>query len=124
MIRRAFWLNFLGLQPSMDITEQLRVLRAAQGDPAKLALTTVDLAYPMLTEAERITLKASLEAAAIPHWCDETILAALLEIPLAESIAQLDRLRSIVACRGLTLRGKFGSPAKFTLGIMYRRAKA
>ena len=36
----------------MDFAEQLRVLEAAQGDPAKLALATVDLAYPALADAE------------------------------------------------------------------------
>jgi hypothetical protein len=35
----------------MDFTEKLRVLEATQGDPAKLALATVDLAYPALPEA-------------------------------------------------------------------------
>ena len=37
----------------MDFAEQLRVLQAAQGDPAKLALATVDLAYPALADTER-----------------------------------------------------------------------
>lgn len=77
----------------MDFAEQLRALQAAQGEPAKLALATVDLAYPALTHAERARLKQSLEAAAVPHWCDEAILAALLEIPLEESAARLASLR-------------------------------
>ena len=79
----------------MDFTEQLRVLQAAQGDPAKLALATVDLAYPALADAERAALKQSLEAAAIPHWCDEAILAALLEISAEESAVRLARLRRL-----------------------------
>ncbi|MGC9986181.1 MAG: hypothetical protein ABSF35_21470 [Polyangia bacterium] len=64
----------------MDLTEQLRVLQTAQGDPARLVLATVDLKYPKLAEAEREMLKETLEAAAIPHWCTEAILAALLQI--------------------------------------------
>ena len=48
----------------MNLAEQLRVLQAAQGDPAKLALATVDLRFPELSEAERATLKTGLEAAA------------------------------------------------------------
>ena len=79
----------------MDIAEQLRVLQAAQGDPAKLALATVDLAYPALADAERTALKESLEAAAIPHWCDEAILAALLGLTTQESAARLARLRRL-----------------------------
>ena len=77
----------------MDFTEQLRVLQAAQGDPARLSLAAVDLAYPALSDAERAALKESLEAAAIPHWCDEAILAALLGITAQESAARLARLR-------------------------------
>ena len=49
---------------NMDFTEQLRALQEAQGDPAKLALATVDLSHPSMTYAERSTLKQSLEAAA------------------------------------------------------------
>ena len=63
----------------MDFTEQLKLLKDAQGDPAKLALASVDLAFPELPENKRVAIKQSLEAAAIPHWCDEDILAALLE---------------------------------------------
>src|SRR5688500_16802401 len=89
----------------MDITGQLHVLEAAHGDPAKLALATVDLAYPTLSEDERLALRVSLEAAAIPHWCDETILAALLEIPQAESAARLDRLRNLNVVELFPARG-------------------
>jgi hypothetical protein len=55
----------------------------------------VDLAYPALPDSERFALKQSLEAAAIPHWCDEAILAALLEIPKQESAARFARLRNL-----------------------------
>jgi hypothetical protein len=54
----------------MDLAEQIRLLEAAHGDPAKLALATVDLAYPELPESERVVLTETLGAAAIPHWCD------------------------------------------------------
>ena len=90
----------------MDLTEQLRVLDAAKGDPAKLALATVDLAYPTLEEAERAALRQSLEAAAIPHWCDETMLAALLEIPLDESAAQLSGLNKLTVLEPFRARGE------------------
>lgn len=79
----------------MSFEDQLRLLRDAEGDPAKLALTTVDLAYPDLPEAERLALKGALEAAAIPHWCDAAILAALLEIPNPEAEGQLARLKGL-----------------------------
>ena len=90
----------------MDLTEQLRVLDAAKGDPAKLALATVDLAYPTLEETERAALRQSLEAAAIPHWCDETILASLLEIPLDESAARLSSLNKLTVLEPFRARGE------------------
>jgi tetratricopeptide (TPR) repeat protein len=89
----------------MDITAQLRVLEAAQGDPAKLALVTVDLAYPELNEAERAGLKLSLEVAAIPHWCDENILAAMLEISPQEGAARLARLKKLTVLEPFPARG-------------------
>jgi hypothetical protein len=62
----------------MELSEQLRALQAAEGDPAKLALATVDIAFPSLPDGERLALKDALSAAAIPHWCDEDMLAVLL----------------------------------------------
>ena len=89
----------------MDIAEQLRVLEAAQGDPAKQALATVDLAFPTLADAERTVLKAALEAAAIPHWCDAGILAALLEISPEDSGGLLTRLRKLTVVEPFPARG-------------------
>jgi len=90
----------------MKLTEQLRVLQAAGGDPAKLALATVDLKYPQFSEAERASLKEALETAAIPHWCDEAILAALLEVSLNESAARLARLRALTVVEPFPARGE------------------
>ena len=89
----------------MGFAEQLSVLEAAHGDPAKLALATVDLAYPSLPDAERFALKQSLEAAAIPHWYDETILTALLEIPKQESAVHFARLRGLRVAEPFPARG-------------------
>ncbi len=89
----------------MDFAEQLCVLEAAHGHPAKLALATVDLAYPELPDAVRVALRSSLEAAAIPHWCDESILSALLEIPKQESAVRLDRLCSLSVVEPFPARG-------------------
>jgi tetratricopeptide (TPR) repeat protein len=89
----------------MDFAEQLRMLKAAQGDPAKLALATVDIAYPTLPDVERTALKEALEAAAIPHWCDEAILATLLEISPAASATLLARLRRLTVVEPFPARG-------------------
>ena len=90
----------------MNFTEQLRVLEAAHGDPARLALATVDLKYPELSAAERAVLRASLETAAIPHWCDEAILAALLEIAPEESARRLAQLRKLRVVEPFPARGE------------------
>jgi sugar transferase (PEP-CTERM/EpsH1 system associated) len=90
----------------MDSTDQIHVLKAAQGDPAKLALATVNLAYPTLPDAEVAVLRDSLEAAAIPHWCDEAILSALQETSLEESASRLDRLRRLNLVEPFPSRGE------------------
>src|SRR5262245_61461412 len=90
----------------MDLAAQLRVLRAAQGDPARVALTTVDLKYPELPEIERDGLKAALEAAAIPHWCDEAVLVALLHISPEESASRLAQLRRLTVVEPFPARGE------------------
>ena len=81
----------------MNFAEQLLVLQAAQGDPARLSLATVDLEFDALSAAARTAIKESLQSAAIPHWCDETILAALMEITPQESSERLACLRKLKA---------------------------
>lgn len=65
----------------------------------------MDLAYPALPDAERAQLKEALEAVAIPHWCDEAILAALLEVPVKEGTARLARLRGLSVVEAFLARG-------------------
>jgi tetratricopeptide (TPR) repeat protein len=89
----------------MEITEQLTLLEAAQGDPAKLALLAVDLAYPAIPKVERIFLKETLAAVAIPHWCDEDILARLLPISKTDAATQLKRLRKLNVVELFPARG-------------------
>ena len=54
----------------MEFAEQLRILEAAKGKSALLALATVDLAHHRLPAGERLRIKDALLAAAVPHWCD------------------------------------------------------
>jgi hypothetical protein len=89
----------------MDFDEQLRILQTAQGDLAQLALASVDLLLASRPESERENVRAALEAAAVVHWCDETILAALLEIPEAEAVARLVRLRELTVIEPFPARG-------------------
>ncbi len=89
----------------MALADQLRLLQDAEGDPAKLALAAVDLAYPALPEKERAALRETLQAAAVPHWCDEALLAALLEIPVEDASLRLARLAQLPVVERFPARG-------------------
>ena len=47
----------------------------------------------------------ALMAAAVSHWCDETILATLLEVPPSEAEILLDRLRNLNVVESFPARG-------------------
>src|SRR4051794_29306973 len=89
----------------MDLARQLHLLQAAQGHPAKLALATVDLAFPAHSDDERAELKEALQAAAIPHWCDASILSILLDISQADSVARFSQLRRLTVVEMFPARG-------------------
>ncbi len=63
----------------MDDAEQSQPMRDAPGDPALLALATVDQVFPGDSDTERRAQRSALEAAAVPHWCDAAILTALID---------------------------------------------
>src|SRR5262245_56435270 len=90
----------------MDFTEQLRILQAAQGNPALLALATVDLAHNALPAGERTQIKDALVAAAVPHWCDRDFLAALLETTPEEGEHLLNQLRALTVVEPFPARGE------------------
>ena len=60
----------------MNIDDLIAELQAAQGDPAKLTLATLDA---VLSGTGRPELRPAVEAASIPHWFDADILACLME---------------------------------------------
>src|SRR5262245_694235 len=75
----------------MELEDTLSRLRAAEGDPQKLTLATVDI----VLAAHEPGLRAVLETAAVPHWFDASILSALLETDqttAARWVEQLQRL--------------------------------
>lgn len=90
----------------MDFAEQLRILQAAQGDTALLALATVDLAHSTLSEAERARINEALIACAVPHWCDRHFLAALLQTTAEEGDDQLGQLRVLTVVEPFPARGE------------------
>ena len=89
----------------MDFAQQLRILEAADGDPALLYLASVDVAHPSLTDAERARIKNALIAAAVPHWCDAAFLAALLATTAEESERLIGWLRTLKVVEPFTARG-------------------
>jgi tetratricopeptide (TPR) repeat protein len=87
------------------LEQQLKVLADAAGDPALLALATVDLAHASLDESQRRQLKDTLEASAVPHWIDEPLLAAMIGVSAEESAHQLARLRALRVLEPFPARG-------------------
>jgi tetratricopeptide (TPR) repeat protein len=108
----------------MNFDEQLELLRAAKGDPAQLALATVDLQLAGHPRDEREKVREALEVAAIPHWFDERILAALLEIEVAKTVALLVRLRELNVVEPFFARGPGAMNVHQTVRTALRRRLA
>ena len=72
----------------MTFDEIIARLQEAKGDPEQLALAAVDVTLARRDER----LREALEAAAIPHWFDERILAHLLDADPAEAAILRERL--------------------------------
>ena len=108
----------------MEFVEQLRALQAAEGDPAKLALAAVDLAYPALPDGERSALREALAAAAIPHWCDAAILAALLGITAEEGHLLRARLSRLAVVEPFPARGETAGNVHETARLALRKSLA
>ena len=89
----------------MDFNAQVELLKAAEGDPARLALATVDLLLAARPADERERVREALEAAAVPHWFDEKIVGALLEIPAADAVTRMVRLRELNVVESFPARG-------------------
>ena len=89
----------------MDSVKQLELIRDAHGDPALLALATVDLTYSDIPSAERIALRTALEAAAVPHWCDAGVLAGLIDDSGSLSHGQWARLKALPVVESFPARG-------------------
>jgi hypothetical protein len=55
----------------MDFEQAIRILKEAQGDPARLGLASVDLLLAGQPDEERGKLRTALEVSAVPNWFDE-----------------------------------------------------
>jgi Tetratricopeptide repeat len=90
----------------MDFEQAIRILKEAQGDTAQLGLASVDLLLAGHPDEEREKVRTALEVAAVPHWFDEKILAALLNSPLAtDAEALAARLRRLPVVEPFPARG-------------------
>ena len=93
----------------MDAADEqrlLHILRAAQGDPALLALVPLDLTFADAPQAERDRLRQALTAAAVPHWFDGPFLAALLATSLDEACDLVGKLRRLTNVETFPARGE------------------
>src|SRR5918999_3226014 len=91
---------------TMDFEQAIRILKEAQGDTAQLGLASVDLLLVGHPDEEREKVRTALEVAAMPHWFDEEILAALLDPPLAaDAEALAARLRRLPVVEPFPARG-------------------
>lgn len=90
---------------AMDFNAQLELLRAAQGDPARLALATIDLLLAARPPGEQERVREALEATAVPHWFDEEIVGALLDISAADAVGRMVRLRELNVVESFRARG-------------------
>jgi tetratricopeptide (TPR) repeat protein len=89
----------------MDLERALEILKNAEGDEAGVRLASVDLQFPELPEAERARLRDALEAASVPHWFDDRILAALLEVSPEEAARIAVQLRQLSVVQAFSARG-------------------
>jgi hypothetical protein len=90
----------------MNLFLQLQELQAAEGDPARLALASVELALPNLTLKKREAIRAALLAASVPHWCDPPFLAALLAVDEQESEKLFSYLNELIVVEPFLARGE------------------
>ena len=69
------------------VPQAIANLRAAQEDPPKLALATLDI----VPSPERPEVRKAFRAAAIPHWFTEPILTKLPEIDELRAARRLEK---------------------------------
>jgi tetratricopeptide (TPR) repeat protein len=76
-----------------SIEDLLQRLEKAKGDIRAQSALTTEFLIMARPEAERETLRAGLDAAAVLHWFDAQLLEQVLEIPQDEARRQLNTLK-------------------------------
>ena len=85
----------------MNFEDAITRLQAAQGDPQKLTLATVDI----VLAAQEPGLRPALEAASVPHWFTPKILATLMETDEAAASGLVEKLRELPMVEPFSARG-------------------
>ena len=86
----------------MSIEQLVASLQAANGDPDRLGLITLDTVLASRGESE---LRRVVEAAAIPHWFDARILGCCAELDAEQSESALGKLRALPMVEAFAARG-------------------
>jgi tetratricopeptide (TPR) repeat protein len=101
----------------MRLDEQLRRIEAAQADSEELALATLDI----LLASRPPELSRAFEAAAIPHWFDERLFAALLDQDLRpEAPRWYEAVRGLPAVEPFPARQGYNVHESTRLGLRRR----
>lgn len=87
------------------IADALLTLKATLGNDALLSLATVDFAWPQATAGERQALKEAFQAAAVPHWINAPLLAAVLGCEPAAARGWLEQLAHLPIVEPFPARG-------------------
>lgn len=93
-------------------------LLQAQGNEALAALATVDIAFPRLSNNARRTLKMALVACAVPHWCDQSFLNAILGTSRKNISTVAEQIRELSLVEDFPSRG----PGAFNINSAFRMA--
>ncbi|MDB6174106.1 MAG: hypothetical protein JWL59_3417 [Chthoniobacteraceae bacterium] len=90
----------------MNFADQLHILKGAQGDSALLVLATAEIAHHALPKADQARIKEALLAAAVPHWFDRYMLAALLATTPENCDYLIPFLRALTIIEPFPARGE------------------
>ena len=103
----------------MSLEDSLSRLQAAAGDREALTLVSIDL----LLEQREPGLREALEAAALPHWFDAPLLAALLDCPAERAEHWLQTLSALPLVEPYPARDGYNVHEASRLALRQRLAR-
>ena len=90
----------------MTFTEQITLLRDANGNKWRLAMSNVDIVLSRLPADEREDIRKVLTAVCVVHWFDEKIIAWLLQTSAVQAAKYFIRLRELTIVEPYLARGQ------------------